>query len=65
MMEKHNAENQVETLADEHWIWIKGLLETVPDSNVCLSTMEYLYKTAFIHGWKHAKTPDSTAVAPQ
>jgi hypothetical protein len=36
-----------EKLADEHWEWIKVLLE-------------YLYKTAFQHGYKHAKEEEKT-----
>jgi hypothetical protein len=31
-----------ENLAEQHWFWLKVLLE-------------YLYKTAFIHGYKHGQ----------
>jgi hypothetical protein len=45
---------KVNKIANAHWAWIEGMLESMPDSNVwSLSTMEYLYKTAFIHGWNH------------
>ena len=42
-------------LADEHWQWLQGLYDSLPspvDFNV--SAVEYLYKTAFVHGYKHA-----------
>ena len=40
---------QVELLAEEHWEWIKKLLDTH------LLTTERLFKDGFKHGWKHAK----------
>ena len=45
-----------EELADEHWEWIEGLLGSLPYDllDVGVITLEYLYKTAFIHGYKHA-----------
>ncbi len=39
----------VERLAQEHWEWIKKLLDT--DRLVT----ERLFKDGFKHGWKHAK----------
>jgi len=33
---------QSKKLADEHWEWLSKLLE-------------YVYKTAFIHGYKHGQ----------
>ena len=52
-------EKKVEKLADEHWEWIEGLWSSLPDdSQFGISTCEYLYKTAFIHGWKHAIADD-------
>lgn len=45
-----------EEIATEHWEWIEGLFESLPDDAVFgISTTEYLYKTAFIHGFKHGK----------
>lgn len=43
-----------EDLANEHWDWVEGFWESLPDENKkYLVTIEYLYKTAFIHGFKH------------
>ena len=44
----------IENLAQQHWDWIEGLWESMPDNAVFgVSTTEYLYKSAFIHGYKH------------
>tara|TARA_Y100000310_G_scaffold58000_1_gene53150 strand:- start:2483 stop:2674 length:192 start_codon:yes stop_codon:yes gene_type:complete len=44
----------VRELAEEHWGWIAGLLEscTITDR---IGLAHYLYTTAFIHGAKHGK----------
>lgn len=43
-------------LAVEHWEWIGRLLrKEAIEEKLNIETAEYLYKTAFIHGWKHAK----------
>ena len=53
----------VDDMAEEHWKWVEGLLRhALPVQNAKLNMdirevyllMEYLYTTAFIHGWKHA-----------
>jgi len=50
------TEKEIKKMADEHWKWIEGLWESMPDdTGFGLSATEYLYKTAFMHGWKHAK----------
>ena len=51
---KENAKtNHVEKIADNHWKWVEGLLSA---SNAGLDDLHvYLYKTAFIHGFKHGK----------
>lgn len=41
---------QAKHLAEEHWEWIKKLLDTQ------LLITERLFKDGFKHGWKHAKT---------
>lgn len=43
-----------EELADEHWEWVVGLLDMIK-GQVGYDTCEYLYKTAFAHGFKHGK----------
>jgi hypothetical protein len=55
------TEEQIIKMAHEHWNWIEGLWDSLPEEAVFgLATTEYLYKTAFIHGYKHAlqETPD-------
>ena len=54
-------EEQISILADEHFAWLKGVLERTAlidksfmDNERVLSLVEYIYKTAFIHGGKHA-----------
>jgi len=42
----------VEELADEHWEFIDGLIDSLEHEG---KTEEYLFKTAFLHGYKHAK----------
>ena len=45
-----------EPLAEEHWKWIEELWAAMPEGTVFgLEATEYLYKTAFVHGWKHAE----------
>lgn len=39
--------------AEAHWGYVKGLLE-LANPNVNVELCEYMYVTAFIHGWKHA-----------
>ena len=54
-------------LADEHWEWLEGLWESLPDgATFGITTTEYLYKTAFVHGYKHGvmtQTTDSEKTA--
>ena len=46
-----------EDSADKHWEWINGLLEKLSQQVRVdnRSTMEYLFKTGFIHGYKHGE----------
>ena len=49
----HKLEN-AKQLSNEHWTYIEKLLRThnTPDRDIRL--VEFHYKTAFIHGYKHA-----------
>jgi len=50
------TDKEIKKMADDHWMWIEGLWQSLPDESVFgLETTEYLYKTAFAHGWKHAQ----------
>ena len=42
-------------MAEEHWNWVNDLLKTLtPDTVLTVETVQYLYKTALIHGYGHA-----------
>lgn len=44
----------VEKLANDHWDYIQKLLSfTIIQPNTFKSYQEFLYKSAFIHGYKH------------
>jgi hypothetical protein len=45
-----------EALINDHWGYVKGLVETVSGGSESfnLKAMEFQYKSAFAHGWKHA-----------
>ena len=44
-----------EKLAREHWAWSGALLGLCGISDEEMQREEYLYRTAFIHGYKHRK----------
>ena len=46
-------ENEIKKLADDHWKWVEGFISTMSDMDWEVSSLEYLYKTAFVHGYKH------------
>ena len=47
--EEWRVPDQAKLLAEEHWEWIKKLLDTQ------FLVTERLFKDGFKHGWKHAK----------
>jgi hypothetical protein len=57
-----NCDNH-EQIAEAHWVYIKSVLETHGEGPGIISTIGFHYKTAFIHGWKHAKE-DADAAKP-
>jgi len=42
-------------LAEQHWQWLEGLLDAMGEDTFSREVLRYVYVTAFIHGWKHAK----------
>ena len=40
-------------LANDHWNYIKSLLETHDKPQNIIDIIEFHYQTAFIHGFKH------------
>jgi hypothetical protein len=46
--------DEIKSIADDHWEWVESLLKSIdPILPINLEMVEYLYKTAFLHGWKH------------
>ena len=45
-------------IALDHWLWVEGLIERTITGNMTQDEVtelcQYLYRTAFVHGWKHA-----------
>ena len=55
--------DDMKKVTDNHWKWVKGLMDTLPIRNLLsIESMEYLYKTAFEHGWKHALKSNSRTI---
>ena len=55
----------VEKLINNHWAYVKDVLEahgTVPED---VKLAEFHYKTAFMHGYKHALEADKTNIDPE
>jgi Holliday junction resolvase RusA-like endonuclease len=52
-----SLETETEKLAAAHWDFVGGLLETVtarrPVGGYSYDVVEYIFKTAFVHGFKH------------
>ena len=46
--------DKAEQIAEEHWEYLKGVLENAGLLDYRIEEIGYHYKTAFIHGWKHA-----------
>lgn len=42
------------TLANDHWGYIEGLLRAHTESDTIITAIKYHYLTAFVHGYKHA-----------
>ena len=55
MIETERTEEQqcLDDLIDEHWKYIKELLVAHGEQNT--RAIEFHYRTAFAHGWKHHK----------
>jgi hypothetical protein len=44
----------VKELADAHWNYIEDLLITHGEDSKVVEKIEFHYKAAMLHGWKHA-----------
>jgi hypothetical protein len=42
-----------EKLIDDHWKYVEGILKERATGEVLMREIEYHYKTAFRHGYKH------------
>lgn len=48
-------ENEANKLAEEHWRWLRRLLESLKVESVNLDSTGLLYREAMVHGYKHAR----------
>ncbi len=48
----------IKEIADLHWDWLNGFIEKLQIDHVPLEALEYVYKTAFLHGAKHQRELD-------
>ena len=47
-------EIQARKLAREHWEYLSELITIIdPDNSLHIGLLSYLYRTAFVHGYKH------------
>ena len=56
---------EIKKLVDEHWKYIEGLLMVhgeTPEKN--MRVIEYHYKTAMLHGYKHGQEEAQKAFRP-
>ena len=57
-MEDFNQIAQLEIDAEDvafaHWRYIEGVLQTHSIDPADIEMVGYHYRTAFVHGWKHA-----------
>ncbi len=54
-MSKKKIEEPLEKIINEHWDYIKAFLVAHNEPVHTIRKIEYHYKTAFEHGWKHRK----------
>lgn len=43
----------IKQLAENHWDWVQGFINTLDSFGFDEDTLKYIYETAFIHGFKH------------
>jgi len=53
---KQKEKIDIKQLIEDHWHYVGGLIETTTydTENFTLDALEYIYKTSFEHGFKHA-----------
>jgi len=49
-------------LADEHWSYIESLLQTHCEDSDVIKKIKFHYKSAFIHGYKHAMEDENNKI---
>jgi hypothetical protein len=42
-------------LAENHWKWIKAMLDRTKETKGSIKTIGVYYRAAFIHGFKHGQ----------
>jgi len=46
--------DRAKELAENHWEWVRGLLESLQTPEFIVDVIAFFYITAFEHGYKHA-----------
>ena len=54
-MEINEEKLYLEKLIDNHWLYVDGILENTGIEYKDKRRLEYHYRTAMAHGWKHCK----------
>lgn len=54
MQESKRSPSSLERMADAHWNYIESVLQVHGESEEVIEKCGHHYRTAFIHGWKHA-----------
>lgn len=49
----------VEQLAAAHWRYVESVLRAHDEADEVIAKCGHHYRTAFVHGWKHAKEEQS------
>jgi len=52
---KEPAKMTAEEQAEAHWKYVEGVLEVHKVNPIDIKLVGHHYRTAFIHGWKHAE----------
>lgn len=55
----------VSKMADAHWGYVASVLRTHGETDDVIEKCGHHYKTAFIHGWKHAKEDNAQPKGPE
>lgn len=47
--------SRIERLAEAHWVYVESVLRVHGESDDVIDKCGHHYRSAFVHGWKHAE----------